>query len=314
MKSTNRRSSNSVGSLPAGTAWFRENFAFLMMRFRGRTSHLDHVIADIQHYDELVRSHTGRQLKDCRVLEIGYGARPNRLIALHSIGVDALGIDFDRPMLRFSFSAIRAILHRNGLSRALKTAVRTALFDRGERRALQNSLDRLHLPIKILEERFLVGNAAEFKDFGKAFDFVYSEDVFEHIAVEDIHKICANMRQFLTPGGLAAITPHIFTGIAGGHLVEWYPHSIDEKPKRTEPWEHLRKRRERADCHLNELIFDEYKNIFEQYFEIIDITHNNYGLGEHLLSDAVMADIAPHLNRRDLLTNNVTFLLRNIDH
>ncbi len=58
----------------------------------------------------------------------------------------------------------------------------------------------------------------------------------------------------------ALIRPNVFTGITGGHLVEWNRAAIREPParRRSEPWEHLRGRRWRANTYLNEMTLAQY--------------------------------------------------------
>ena len=170
---------------------------------------------------------TGRSFAEARMFEIGYGAQPFRLIALMSMGIRVQGIDLDMPMLRFSPSTLIKILARNGVERALKTGVRSLLFDRRDYADLKSALQKRGYPMRINTADLLVGDAATF-DFGtQPLDLVYSQDVFEHIPQAGIETIMARLANRLAPDGLALITPNIFTGITGGHLPEWYWDSED---------------------------------------------------------------------------------------
>ena len=64
---------------------------------------------DLNEYERLLRTYANTSLADARVFEIGFGARPYRLIALMSMGVDASGVDAEVPMLDGSLREVRAI-------------------------------------------------------------------------------------------------------------------------------------------------------------------------------------------------------------
>ena len=53
----------------------------------------------------------------------------------------------------------------------------------------------------------------EFRADGfKELDFIYSEDVFEHIPPAALENLIARLSRRLSPQGVALITPNIFTG------------------------------------------------------------------------------------------------------
>jgi len=203
------------------------------------------MFSQFEEYDGLLREHTGRRLTGARVFEIGYGARPWRLIALISMGVDASGVDAEVPLLSGRWQEIPAVLRRNGLERAAKSVFRRALFDKRERSALAGVLSQKGCVLRVDRSRFLVSDAATLDLPDDHFDLVFSEDVFEHIARPSLEPLVPRMARWLKPDGLALIRPNIFTGILGGHLSEWnYPAVLDPAQKRkSAPWEHLRARR-----------------------------------------------------------------------
>ena len=57
-----------------------------------RGDDFDWLFDDVAAYDGALRAHAGRELRDSRVLEVGFGARPYRMIALLAMGVDARGV------------------------------------------------------------------------------------------------------------------------------------------------------------------------------------------------------------------------------
>ena len=156
----------------------------------------------------------------------------------------------------------------------------------------------------------LVGDAAT-SDFGtEPLDLVYSQDVFEHIPSAGIVAIMARLVSQLAPNGLALITPNVFTGITGGHLPEWYWDSEDDdSPHRSEPWEHLRKKRYQANTWLNRLSRKDYRQLFSCHFEIVEENVQAPNLGRHRLTPEIKAELA-QWNDEELFSNTVQFVLR----
>jgi hypothetical protein len=93
-------------------------------------------------------------------------------------------------------------------------------------------------------------------------------------------------------------------------LPEWFTHIVDQDVKReTEPWEHLRKKRNVADVYLNQLTRDEYRKLFATYFEIVEEKDRVPDLGKRLLTPAVRSELAAWSDE-DLFSNSVQFVLR----
>lgn len=307
------KASNSVGQIGSVWAWGWENLQFLRMRLRGlrsKEADLGGLLAEIDGYRQLYERHTGRRFDDASIFEIGYGARPLRLIALISLGLNARGIDLDAPMLDGSMRELLRILKNNGAARFIKSAVRTKLFDAHERRALGRTLARRGARLVIEPGRFLVGDIANAAIAPCSVDFFYSEDVFEHIPREALDVVCAGIARALAPGGVASIAPAVYSGIAGGHLVEWYPYTLgDTGERRSQPWEHLRRRRFVADCHLNEVRVHEFRTLFERHFQVAAVNNLQPGLGRPHLTDAVRAELAGY-TEEELLSHKWQFVLR----
>ena len=307
------KNSNSVGNVGGLIPWLKENFSFFVMRVRGlRNKHneLIGVLNEIDRYEDVYQRITGCSLISAGILEIGYGARPNRLIALMSLGYAARGIDLDGPILKGRLTEFVRVYNVNGFTRLVKTLIRHVLFDSHERRCLRRILRARGNDLAIDESRFLVGDARTFLLCGESIDFIYSEDVFEHIPADAIHTVCQNLRTALSANGVALISPSVHTGIAGGHLVEWYPHTLESKiTRKSEPWEHLRKRRYHADCYLNELRVHDFKDIFENYFDVVNITSIHPGLGKEFLTPQIREELSAY-SEAELLSDKWTFVLR----
>jgi hypothetical protein len=304
--------SNSVGQLTT-LARLSENVSFFRIQlatWKKKEAAHQIILREIDEYRRQYESVTGLNFSDARIFEIGYGARPIRLFALTSLGLDARGIDLDKPNLTGVFGDIWQVYRTNGFWRFAKTLVRGVLFDKHERSTLDNVLKERGARLNIDSSRFLVGDAGSFRFEPESVDFVYSEEVFQEIPRDSLEKLCRNLSGALSKNGMALITPEVYSGISGGNLVEWYPDSLPQKIKRkTDPWEHLRKRRARADCYLNELRVRDFTEIFSEYFEIASIINRDPDRGRGFLTDEIRAELADY-SEEELLSGRWMFVLR----
>jgi hypothetical protein len=278
---------------------------------RGQPSAAATAFDDIAEYTALLARHGGGHLGDARVFEIGYGARPYRLLALLSMGVDASGVDAEVPILGGGLHDYRAAHRRNGIERVAKSLVRRALFDRRERVAFRRELEQRGLREVIDRRRFIVGDAADVDLPPGELDLVFSEDVFEHIRLSSLERLVPRMAAWLAPHGIALIRPNVFTGITGGHLVEWSRTSlaIGRARRRSSPWGHLSGDRFLPNTSLNRLARRDYRQLFQRDFEILDEVVKLPDLGREFLTAAVVADLASH-GEDELFSNQVLFVLR----
>jgi len=309
-------SSNSSRSDICSLSMLREWIALFGMRLQGigQAPDFRYVFDPIAVYRRRLMDVSGLELERAKVFEIGYGQRPNRLRALMSMGVDVVGVDLDRPVLEGSISEFMEIGRRNGLQRLLKSAVRHFLFDGREQAALAAALRERGFAYRVERSRFLVGNVASqgIRDRIEpaSVDLIYSEDVFEHLPEEDLEATVSRMREWLKPSAIALIRLTLYTGITGGHLTEWYQHTLQHATKRrSAPWEHLRQRRITANTYLNELRLADYLRIFSREFELLEVQKEDYGLGGVFLTPEVRADLCDY-SEEELLTNEVRFVLR----
>jgi Methyltransferase domain len=266
-------------------------------RKRGVGIDFARLFTDIAEYDHLLRRYVGKPLSDSRAFEIGYGARPYRLRALQSLGVDVYGVDAEAPVLVGSIAEYRRMLACNGWERSIKTLVRRALYERREQAAFRSELAKRKLRTAPIEpHRFLVHDAADC-DPPKPFDLIYSRAVFEHIDRSSLSRLVPRMVEWLAPGGIAVIVPDIFTGPHGGHILD----------PRAEPWEHLRKRRFPANTTLNEMTRAEYVALFERHFEILEVIESERG--SVTLTAEIRAELRSY-SEQELLDENPVFVLR----
>ena len=274
--------------------------------FRGGS--FEDLFADILEYRQVLHQYGAQQLDEAKVFEIGCGQRGDRLISLISSEVDASGVDIDSPLLEGSADELLAILRTNGPGRLARSLVRHLLFDSLHRKRLERALTQRGLPLTIAPERFLTCDASSLILPPTSVDLIISEDVFEHIKPESLRSLVERMTLWLKPSGLALIRPDVFTGIQGGHLAEWF--SLEQtRTRRSEPWEHLRKKRFKPRVYLNELTRSHYREIFSRAFLILEERVRHPNLGMEFLTPAV-ADELRNYPEEELFSNRVLFILK----
>jgi hypothetical protein len=273
------------------------------------TAGFEWVFDDLLAYDHLLRKYTGRALENATVLEIGFGARPWRLLALLAAGVDAEGIDAEVPILDGTLGEFTAALRTNGFERVLKSVVRHLLYDSRERRQFDAALTAHGMARTVDSGRFHVANAAEFEPT-RRFNLIVSEDVFEHIDRAALPVVTRRMRRWLTTDGLALIRPNVFTGITGGHALDWSRESFTRPTRRTvEPWDHLRRAEHRPNTSLNRLTRKEYREVFSGVFDILQEDVAQPDLGREFLAGAAARELAVWPDE-ELFSNQVRMVLR----
>lgn len=164
-----------------------------------------------------------------------------------------------------------------------------------------------------LDKRLIVGNAAEemnWPNSSNSIDLVVSDGVFEHIPRQDLTKLIDVMADKLSKDGIAIIKPMVFTGIAGGHDLEWYPYKANQEiHRRSSPWEHLRQNRYPADTYLNCLTRQEYRDLFRRRFEILEEEVTIPWLGAKFMTREIRQELS-NLSDDELFSNEVAFVLR----
>ena len=268
------------------------------------------LFADVAEYDALLREHAGQSLQDARVFEVGFGARPYRQMILQSMGVDTSAVDAEVPGLRGCPAEFYAMFRRNGAERAAKSFLRYVLFDRRERRALRSAIHKHGFSPRLDADKLIVSDAGDLRIDPASFDLVFSEDVFEHIERATLERLVPRIAEWLRPGGLALIRPNIFTGIVGGHLIEWSRAAMkgNRAKRHSEPWEHLRKRRFAANTYLNEMTRADYRELFGGSFSIIDERVTQPDLGREHLTDDARAELA-EWSEEELFSNQTLFVM-----
>lgn len=290
--------------------WIRMFGALLRDRSPLKIRDYSWLLDEVTAYDTYAKRFLQSPILDCPILEIGFGTRPYRLLALHAAGCDVLGVDLDMPALRVRDLA--SVWQANGWERALKSAVRLFIFDIAENRQLRRLFTSANAKTVLWpRERLIVANAADplfWSNHPGPYDFIFSEDVLEHIPRAELDRVLAEISAHLTDEGIALMRPMIWTGIQGGHHVEFYGYRPG-RSVRVPPWDHLRERTVPANTYLNELTRREYVAMFKQYFDILEDRECDPELGRDLLTPELRSELR-RFDEYELLSNRVSFVLR----
>ncbi|KQN40546.1 hypothetical protein ASG37_01780 [Sphingomonas sp. Leaf407] len=269
-----------------------------------------HELRELQGYVASFEQATGKRAADSSVVEIGFGPRPRRAFLLSGMFAQVHAIDLDAPILSLG-DALRTA-RTNGIERAVKSVARYALFDRREWPKFHATIRRElpgYAPDKV---RFTIGSAgdeATWAAIGQA-DLMISFDVFEHIPPEELRLMLGTVRSHLRPGGMVISRPCVFTGITGGHTVEWYPQHAEQQPSGDTAWAHLTDPDFTVDTYLNRMSRADMRAMFEaQGFEV---TRDHAELGRfcevHLTPEK--RALLKGYDDYELFSNNVEFHLK----
>ena len=243
------------------------------------------------------------------------------------MGVDARGVDLDVPLVKMTLEDVLAILKQNGAERAAKSVARWMVIQRKEYRIFaqfcaeqsgDSSLSSFNSILKKSQSRLVVSDAGSeqfWNSLERPLDFIYSEDgVRAHSAEAGLDNILASMSNYLSDDGIAIIRPNIFTGITGGHHLEWYRYTLlsgdtSHTPRRSEPWDHLRKDNFPANTYLNRLSLADFRRKFQERFDILEEKTMLPNLGREFLTDEIRRELATYPDE-ELFSNKVLFVLR----
>lgn len=265
---------------------------------------------DLENYKTAARFYGGFELSEAVTFEIGCGQRPYRLFLLVAEGINAHAVDLDKVTMGMSLSEFIGSLSSNGLERSVKTLLRSVLFDGADNRAFRKFLsERRASPFEWPIDRIKHGSAAEANCWpSDQVDFVYSEDVFEHIPPQILPAVCEQMSMRMSRRGIAWVKPLVFTGIQGGHAVDWY--TVDEgRVRDCQPWDHLRQRKFPANTYLNQLRRADYRLLFSEWFDILEERVVQPDLGRNFMTPEIREELSEYTDE-DLFSNGVVFVLK----
>jgi hypothetical protein len=271
----------------------------------------DALFLDVDEYIELVERYSGLDLRSAQAFEIGFGARPYRQLIMQSMGIRVAGVDAEVPVLDGRPVEYCAMIRRNGVERAAKSLARRLVFDSREHAALCCAIRQRGLVPRLDRSTLMIGDAAELEMEPASLDLVFSEDVFEHIERPTLTRLITRIASWLRPTGVALIRPNVFTGITGGHLVEWSQASMRSarRDRQSDAWEHLRRRRFLPNTYLNEMTRAEYRELFRTAFYVVEERVRCPQLGREHLTHAIRSELASWSDD-ELFSNQTLFVLR----
>jgi hypothetical protein len=178
----------------------------------------DGLIEEIAEYDSLLRQHCGVTLAEAVVFEIGFGARPSPACAAEHRNQRA------RRRRRGAGHTRTTVTVRDhvapqwcGARRQVTGPTRALRPNRGTRSSVRCANEGSP---RASTTRLIVADARVVEVEPESLDLVISEDVFEHLQRDTVEQVVAAMARWLRPTGIA-LRPNVFTGITGGHLIEW---------------------------------------------------------------------------------------------
>jgi hypothetical protein len=305
-----RRSNAQSGDvgLAARVAYLAKVLAWQARQPNGKEA-ADRALAEAQEIAATYERETGRPAGQARVVEIGFGTRPRRALALSLLFGEVHALDLDVPMLRLA--DFPKLYRQNGPVRAIKSAIRFLLFDAAGWPAFHARLRSIRADYDPARTRFVIGNAGEAATWNQlpAPDLIFSSDVFEHIPLEDLRSLLVLMRARLAEGGLVITRPMIFTGISGGHTADWYETEVERRRGSAGAWRHLTDDDFVVDTYLNRLTRREFVELFEEAgFRVIE-DHAVFGrMGEKHMTPQLRATLSQY-DDYELYSNRVSFVL-----
>jgi ubiquinone/menaquinone biosynthesis C-methylase UbiE len=262
--------------------------------------------ADIENHKALrdtLRTWVGTSVDKARILDIGCGPMAKEVALFKTDGANVTGIDIEVPSYNMNAIVVLRSLTHNGFERAIKSIIRSMLFDGIYVKRLSACYGKTILYTK-LDTRLMSATNLQFPD--NQFDFIISNCVFEHI--EDVPKAVQELNRVLKISGLARISIHLFPSPSGGHNLEWlFPDSAPSK--RVPPWDHLLDNKYPANNYLNKLRLDDYRNIFQRHMVIVKEQTKQEGLSI-LTSDLRERLLNKGYLEKDLLTKYVSLYCR----
>lgn len=288
---------------------FRQLLFLWSERGPGRSFDFSSLEREYSEYQSIVRKYAGFEMgPKTTAFEIGCGQRPYRLLYMLANEIDTYGIDMDRVVM--SAADIIATYRANGFEQALKSSFRYLLFDRKERKALAPFLaERLGRLLDWPRDRIIHGNAADFKLWPHhPIDFILSEDVFEHIPPDQLPTVCKLCASHLSERGIALIRPMVFTGIRGGHHVDWYNTRLTSDRK-CPPWDHLRGGHFPVNTYLNKLRRADYRQLFSNHFNIVAEWERDPDRGREFMTEEIRKELSDY-DDSELFSNHVAFVLK----
>ena len=248
-----------------------------------------------------IGKYTDMEINGLKVLDIGCGQRyPNTLLFANRPNFEAVGVDND--IVGPGISKYVKMIVKNGLERAIRSAVRETFFDPVYYSTLEKESGG-RLTKRNLKILHVDASGLPFHD--NYFDAVISNAVFEHI--ENIPGVLKELNRIAKPGAIFHILIHLYPSLSGGHNLKWaFPEK--EIPNDVPPWDHLRENRYPTHIYLNKFREKDYRAFFDEYTEILEWNDGPFE-GTELLTGDIRQELIEYSDE-ELLKRYVSVICR----
>jgi ubiquinone/menaquinone biosynthesis C-methylase UbiE len=137
------------------------------------------------------------------------------------------------------------------------------------------------------------------------FDIVISNAVFEH--VQDVPGAIRELKRVMKKGAITYHLIHLFTSLSGGHNLKW-SNPDEYVPNNIPPWDHLRKNLFPAHVYLNKLRMNDYIQIFENDFTILECKVGKKE-GKKLLTSEIKNELSEY-SKDELITRDLIIIAK----
>ena len=243
-------------------AWHQAigNFISQYRALKRQSGNMVESMGEIVEGYQQVEEYIGKDLSQCRVLEIGHGQLPLQNAYFACRAKSAIGLDVDVVPNGLNPLKYIELLRSNGVKRTIKTLSREFLgINRNFRNAFVKTMGIQKFPALDLRR----GDATKKIELpDNSIDVIYSTDVFEHLS--DPENAILEMKRILAPGGTVVTRTLHWGHFNALHDIRVIVGEVQGR------WAHLRpsiSKEVQQGAYVNELRICDWLQLFEKHFE-----------------------------------------------